>query len=92
MRDGVCPKCASAEVYYSDAGGATHALSAGGGAPLVRLYRDAKWLPDVWMLETAHYLCRSCGYFETYVRDAAELSKLDDCTNWRRVGGPAPTP
>ncbi len=91
MRDGVCPKCSSEEVYYSDATGMEHGVSIDRSSPYVRLYKDAKWAPDVWMLELSYYLCRSCGYFETYVRDPGELSKLDVSTNWRRVGRGAPT-
>jgi predicted nucleic-acid-binding Zn-ribbon protein len=85
MRDGSCPKCASGEIYYSDATGQAHGISVDRSQPYVRLYKDARWVPDVWMLELSYYVCRSCGYLETYVRDARELSKLDECTNWHRV-------
>ncbi len=87
MQNGVCPKCASREVYYSDATGETHGISVDRSQPYVRLYKDATWMPDVWMIALSYYLCRSCGYFETYVRDVGELSRLDACTNWQRVDG-----
>ncbi len=85
MQNGICPKCSSQEVYHSDATGETHGVSVDRSQPFVRLYKDAKWIPDVWMIELSYYVCRSCGFFETYVRDVSELSRLDACTNWRWV-------
>jgi predicted nucleic-acid-binding Zn-ribbon protein len=86
MRQGICAKCGSGEVYVSEASGAQSGLTAGGGQLCLRIYKENRFIPDVHVLETEVYVCRSCGYFESYVRDAAALSKLDDCTNWRRVG------
>jgi predicted nucleic-acid-binding Zn-ribbon protein len=82
MQNGLCPKCSSGEVYYSDATGSEHGLH---DAPLVNLYKDRKWVPDISMLELAYYLCQSCGYLDMYVRDTDQLSKLGECTNWRKV-------
>jgi predicted nucleic-acid-binding Zn-ribbon protein len=87
VQNGVCPKCSSREVYHSDATGEAHGVSVARSQPYMRLYKDARWVPDVWMIELSYYVCRFCGYFETYVRDVGELSRLDACTNWRRVDG-----
>jgi hypothetical protein len=85
VRSGICQKCSSDKVYYSDAKGMEHGITVDSSSPLVRLYKDNRWVPDIWLLEMAHYLCQSCGYFESYVLDVDQLSKLDECTNWRRL-------
>lgn len=85
MQNGICPKCDSKEVYCSDASGIQHGLSINRSSPLVQIFKENKWIPDVSMLELNYYLCRSCRYFEMYVRDIDQLSKLGDCTNWRKV-------
>ncbi|HEX8843726.1 MAG TPA: hypothetical protein VF791_03735 [Pyrinomonadaceae bacterium] len=85
MRDGRCPRCASEEVYYSDGQGAQAGLSTDGGQPLLRIYKDKRFIPDITLLELDCYICRACGHFEMCVRDVNQLSKLDDCTNWRRM-------
>jgi predicted nucleic-acid-binding Zn-ribbon protein len=85
MLGGTCPKCASEEVYYNDAKGSQSGLSTDGGQPLLRVYKDKRFMPDIALLEMNCYVCRACGYFEMYVQDVAQLSKLDDCTNWSRI-------
>jgi hypothetical protein len=85
MRSGICPKCNSNEIYYSDAKGVQSAITTGSGSLLVRLYKDNKWVPDIWLLPLECYLCKECGYFESYVMNAEELSKLDESTNWRKL-------
>jgi predicted nucleic-acid-binding Zn-ribbon protein len=85
VRDGQCPKCSSQEVYSSLARGAQAGLSTDGGQPLLRIYKDKRFIPDISLLEMACYVCRDCGYFEMYVRDTSQLSRLDDCTNWQKV-------
>lgn len=82
MQNGTCPKCSSDQVYISDASGAQTAIST---YPLVKIYKENKWVPDITMLELNYYVCRSCGHFEMGIRDIGELEKLDDCTNWRKI-------
>jgi predicted nucleic-acid-binding Zn-ribbon protein len=85
MREGRCPKCASEQIYYSNAKGAQSGLSTDSGQPLLRIYKDNRFIPDISLLEMDYYLCRQCGYLEMYVRDISQLAKLDDCTNWQKV-------
>lgn len=89
MKNGHCPKCASQEVYYSDAQGVQHGFT---DAARMRIFKDKKWVPDIAVLEMAYYVCQSCGYCETYVLKLAELAKLTDCTNWRKVGASTQQP
>ncbi len=59
MKDGVCPKCGSEEVYTKDLPSYYHTnqipISAGG------------FLPDFGHL--VNYVCINCGYMEHYLRD-----------------------
>ena len=87
MQNGVCPRCDASEVYASDAQGPQSGLSAGDGQPLLRIYKDGRWIPDITLLPMAHYVCRACGHVEMRVLDVAALEKLDDSTNWKRLDG-----
>jgi hypothetical protein len=84
MRDGICSKCQSKEVYVADKGN-----SMGNNAttePLyIHIYKDKSFLPDVTVVETKVYICQSCGYIEHYSRNLNPLQKLSDSTNWRKV-------
>lgn len=82
MENGICPKCSSTEVYFSDAANAFNGLS---NNPFLRIYKENKWIPDIELLEFNYYLCRSCGHFEMKIRELDRLAKLDDCTNWRKI-------
>jgi predicted nucleic-acid-binding Zn-ribbon protein len=83
MRNGLCPKCGSEEVYLADAN--PPGLLTGDGHPLLRIYKDKGFWPDVVIAEMNVYVCRACGFLEMYARDIDKLSKLIDCTNWHRV-------
>ena len=85
MQNGICSKCGTKSVYFSNAGGAQNGLKTGDGSPLLNIYKDEKWFPSITLLNTNYYVCQNCGYFEIYIRDISELSKLDDCTNWQKV-------
>lgn len=84
MRNGLCPKCDSEEIYLADAH--PQGLLTGDGQPMLRIYKDKGFWPDVIIAEMNVYVCRACGFLEMYVRDRAGLEKLEDCTNWHRVG------
>jgi predicted nucleic-acid-binding Zn-ribbon protein len=82
MRDGICPKCQSKNVYLADMQG----LHAGViDLPKIQLYRENKWIPDIDILHTTAYLCQNCGYFEFYVQDPSKLERLSESDNWKRV-------
>jgi hypothetical protein len=83
MRNGLCPKCASDEIYLADLN--PHGLLTGDGHPLLRIYKEKGFWPDVVIAETEIYVCRACGFLEMYVRDTDKLEKLEDCANWRKV-------
>ena len=82
MRDGHCPKCSATEVYKCEEQGLKHALIE---ANSLRIYKDKRLVPDITFLGFAHYVCKQCGYFESYVLQVDQLSKLTDSDNWTRV-------
>lgn len=83
MKNGICPKCTSTEVYRSKTKtGLEYGLVADKSPLLLNIYKDKGWWPDVNLLYMDHFVCRACGYFEMYVQDIAKLAKLEDCTNW----------
>jgi len=85
MQNGECPRCHTRTVYRSIATNTQGGLTTGDGSPLIRIYKENRWVPDIDLLTLTVYLCRSCGYVETYVSDLGRLEKLDDCTNWSPV-------
>ena len=85
MQNGICLKCHTKNVYLSNAKGLQSGLKTGDGQPLLNIYKENRFIPDIDYLEMNHYICRNCGYFEMYVRDVAKLSKLDDCSNWVKI-------
>ena len=85
MQNGICSKCSAKSVYFSNAGGGQTGLRTGDGHPLLNIYKDNRFIPDIDFLEMDYYVCRTCGYFEMFVRDKNKLVKLDDCSNWCKV-------
>lgn len=83
MRNGLCPKCNAEEVYIADAN--PHGMLTGDGQPLLRIYKEKGFWPDVVIAEMNVYLCRACGYLELYARDLSKLEKLEDCSNWHKI-------
>ena len=91
MRNGICPKCNATEVYHSfskkslDSG-----LKAPDTAPMVNFHKVGKGLfgANYALFTLAAYLCRKCGYLETYVPEAdleQNSQKLAEATNWNKV-------
>lgn len=73
IRDGVCPKCGSREVY------ANLTLANKRGA------NDSNTIP-VNMLQSValdHFICTNCGYVETYLTDPIDRRKIAD--SWNHV-------
>jgi len=77
MKNGVCPKCNSTEVYWSVGG-----LKAGSGECHLEI---GNWSNKVIFLST--YLCTQCGYTEMYVadRNMDKLSALVKEKDWGKV-------
>jgi hypothetical protein len=91
MKNGVCSKCGGEQIYHSY--GERNKVQEGGlhtGEGLLSIYiNEAKgFLGTHTSLYLDCYLCKDCGYFESYVHDLQELDRLDRSTNWRPVQRP----
>jgi len=54
--------------------------------PMVGLYKDTKLFPDITLIPMHYYLCGNCGYLETYAAEMDKVARLDEMTNWQKVG------
>ena len=77
MKNGKCPKCNSATVYTKRQG---ISFSSSSG---FYVYISSEWATKS-IKEVDHYICTSCGYFETYVEDKAKLEQV--AKDWKKVG------
>lgn len=84
MKNGSCVKCSAKTVYYSDEKGPMSGFKSESGLYL-QIYKENKWIPDIHSSQMIYYVCRTCGYFEMFVRDLDVLEKLDDCDNWKKI-------
>jgi len=75
MRDGICPKCGSDEVYQSRKG----TMRASAGASILL---GENLLPEY--VNVMYYACADCGYFESYLYKDEDLDKIRQ--HWWRVG------
>lgn len=77
MKDGKCPKCNSSTVFMKRQG----IELATDKAFYVRISseRISRSLTDV-----DHYVCTTCGYFETYIEDKTKLTAI--AGDWKKVG------
>jgi len=73
MRNGKCPKCNSTTIYVKRKG-----ISFGEGGVYVL---TAEWVSKPVLLD--HYICTTCGYFESYLVDKAKLEALE--REWTKV-------
>ena len=87
MRNGLCVKCSANTVYFSNAKGIQSGLRTDSDYPRLNIYKDNKWIPSIASSQMDSYICRTCGYFEMYVRDLNVLTNLDDCDNWQKIEG-----
>jgi hypothetical protein len=91
MRTGICPKCNSNEIYHSFSKSSLDSgLRAGDGMLMVNFHKVGKGLfgDNFAMFTLESFLCRSCGYIETYVpqADLEKMSlKLETATNWNKI-------
>ena len=91
MRNGICPKCNSTEIYRSFSETKLEAgLRASEGMPMVNFHKTGKGLfgDDFALYTLEGYLCRNCGYVESYIPLQAleKMSqKLVSATNWQKV-------
>ena len=86
MKNGICPKCKAEEVYAARVRtGLEHGLIVDKSTPLLNLYKDESWWPDLALLYLDYFVCRKCGYLEMFVQDIEQLEKIEDSTNWIKV-------
>ncbi len=80
MKEGVCPKCTSTEVYrgLSTEG---EGLTAGTYNALVEV--SAGQTQTTLWVET--YVCRACGYLEMHVANRDDLVVLAQADGWEKV-------
>ncbi len=80
MKNGICPKCNSTEVYrgLSTEG---EGLTAGTYNALVEI-STGKTQTTLWV-ET--YVCRACGYLEMHVANRDDLAVLPQADGWEKV-------
>ena len=71
MKSGTCPKCSSTEIYTKRNGIQSDIAFRFAYLALRAPYLDA-------------YICMSCGYFEQYIADVAELHD-DIKQDWKKV-------
>jgi predicted nucleic-acid-binding Zn-ribbon protein len=74
LRDGLCPKCGSEEVY------------SGVDAPQEARHNSIPIKGNqLWMTfaRLSNYVCVSCGYVESYIADERKLE--DIARNWPRA-------
>lgn len=75
LPEGVCPKCASTEIYVDDRG----LIGAGTSCAAVLNLHD--WFGQKATIYT--YICIACGYIELYLADASQVARIQK--TWRRV-------
>ena len=85
MRNGLCVKCSAKTVYFSNAKDIQSGLRTDSGCPRLNIYKDNKWIPDIDSSPMDSYVCRTCGYYEMFVRDLSIFDKIDDCDNWKKI-------
>lgn len=85
MKNGLCVKCGAKTVYYSDEKYPKSGLKTDSGYPYLNIQKENRWIPDIHHSQMVCYVCRTCGYFEMFVRDLSILEKLDDCDNWKKI-------
>jgi len=80
LKDGICPKCKSNEVFC---GGDIILKSGPFGSNSIPVN-----LTSIAALD--NYVCADCGYVESYVLDSKKLKEISQ--TWPRAKQPEPTP
>ncbi len=77
MKNGVCPKCGSRDVYRGPVGLGAITAAMGDGTRL-----DTGVLSGI---NLTNYVCCGCGYVEKYVADPSQLKEV--AAKYERVPG-----
>ena len=80
MKDGICPKCKSNEVFW---GGDIILKSGPFGSNSIPVNLTS-------MAALDNYVCAHCGYLESYVLDSKKLKEISQ--KWPRAKQSEPTP
>ncbi len=80
MKNGICPKCQSTEVYRG-ASTEGEGLSAGTYNSIVEISAGKKQT-TLWV-DT--YVCRACGYLEMHVANRDDLAVLSEADGWEKI-------
>ncbi|MCQ3936425.1 MAG: hypothetical protein DPW18_05185 [Chloroflexi bacterium] len=76
MKDGKCPRCKSDTVYMKRRG-----LGHGSSGLYIYISKEFATRPTH---DVDHYICTTCGYFESYIEDKARLEAV--AKDWKKVG------
>lgn len=81
MKNSVCPKCFSTEIYHAENGfypSSNHKYG-------MRILEGEGWNADITVVTMTHYVCRACGYFESYVNPGdPDFAKIETSSNWKK--------
>jgi predicted nucleic-acid-binding Zn-ribbon protein len=80
LKDGICPKCKSDEVY---SGGEILLKSGPFGSNSIPI-----GLTSIAALD--NFVCTTCGYVESYVLGSKKLKEISE--KWPKVNQPEPAP
>ena len=72
MRNGICPKCGSEEVY---SGAATNWKTNRYGMNQLPI-KHGLWARSYSSTVLDNYVCVACGYVESYIADRAKLEEI----------------
>ena len=81
MRDGICPKCGSDQVY---SGEGIQSKTNSHGMNAIPIRGGIYFSPVTAALD--NYVCGRCGYVESYVADPEKLEEITE--RWARVERP----
>jgi len=76
MKNGLCPKCGSSDVYTQNKGIYTRKS----GELPAHLHINISTFSSA---DFDNYLCAACGYIESYVADLSDLPKI--ASKWKKV-------
>ncbi len=83
MRNGICPKCESGAIYHAHQNGFYPASNHKYG---LRVIEGEGWNASIVVINLQHYVCRDCGFFETYAStDDPAFAKIESSSNWKKL-------
>jgi predicted nucleic-acid-binding Zn-ribbon protein len=84
MKNGACPKCSSNEIYHSPESGFYPASMHPYGMRVME--GEGFWEEKVHVVNLEHYVCRACGFFETYASaNDPNFALLEKASNWEKL-------